>query len=36
LTWPTYKFDGGKVKISSTKLGNVEATEDSTDILIAE
>ena len=34
--WYTVKFEGGKVKISSTKLGNIEASEDSTDIVIAQ
>ena len=34
--WYKVKFEGGKVKITSKKLGNVEASEDSTDIVIAE
>jgi hypothetical protein len=34
--WYICNFAGGKVKITSNKLGNVDVSEDSTDILIAE
>ena len=33
--WLTYTFLGGKVRLTNTKLGNVEAAVNSTDILIA-
>jgi hypothetical protein len=33
--WYKCTFDGGKVQITSEKLGNVEASQDSTDIVIA-
>jgi hypothetical protein len=31
-----YTFKGGKVKLTNTKLGNVEAAYNSTDVVIAE
>jgi hypothetical protein len=34
--WYTCTFEGGKVRITSNKLGNIDASEDSTDIVIAE
>jgi hypothetical protein len=33
--WVEYTINGGEVKITNTKLGNVEASINSTDILIA-
>ena len=35
-SWPTYTINGGKVKLTNTKLGNVDAALDSTDVVIAE
>jgi hypothetical protein len=34
--WIVYTINGGQVKITNTKLGNVDAALNSTDILIAE
>jgi hypothetical protein len=34
--WNEYTIKGGQVKITNTKLGNVDAALNSTDILIAE
>ena len=33
--WVEYKINGGKVRITSTKLGAVDASINSTDVLIA-
>ena len=34
--WPVYKIAGGKVKLTNTKLGNVDASQNSTDVVVAE
>jgi len=34
--WYVCTFEGGKVQITYENLGNVEASEDSTDIVIAQ
>jgi len=36
ITMKAYTFKGGKVKLTNTKLGNVEAAYNSTDVVIAE
>jgi hypothetical protein len=36
ITWPVYNFLGGKVKLSNTKVGNVEAAYGSVDVKVAE
>ena len=35
-TWPTYVFKGGKVKVTNTRLGNVDGAQGANDIVIAE
>ena len=35
-SWPTYKFNGGKVKLSNVRLGNVDWAQGSVDVVIAE
>ena len=34
--WPTYVFNGGKVKYTGTKLGKIDAAAGATDVVIAE
>ena len=34
--WPTYTFKGGKIKITNTKLGRIEAAYGSEDVVVAE
>jgi hypothetical protein len=34
--FPTYTFKGGKIKLTNVKLGNIDAAQNSEDILIAE
>ena len=35
-SWPTYTFKGGKIKITNTKLGRIEAAYGSEDVVVAE
>jgi hypothetical protein len=35
-SWPVYTFNGGKIKLTNTKLGNIDAAAGSTDVVIAE
>jgi hypothetical protein len=35
-SWPTYNFKGGKVKLTNTRLGNVDGAQNSEDIVVAE
>ena len=34
--WPQYNFKGGKVKLTNTRLGNVDAAQNSDDVIVAE
>jgi hypothetical protein len=34
--WPIYKIAGGKIKLTNTKLGNIDASQNSVDIVVAE
>ena len=36
LSWNTYTFNGGKIKLSGTKLGNVNAAAGSENVVVAE
>jgi hypothetical protein len=35
-SWPTYVFKGGKVKVTNTRLGNVDGAQAANDIVIGE